>query len=199
MDAPPHAAQPDTEGSRLPAIARESVAATLAARPAEPPRFPDGYLARRAGVFVTLRDASGQLRGCIGTLSPKYHDVAEETWRLAREAAFRDSRFPPVHHDEIPGLRFEISVVHPPEDVAGPADLDADRFGVVVSTPDGRRGALLPAVEGIQTVSQQLAIARRKGGIGVREHVRLQRFTVDHFDEEPGPTPSTAAGIVTHP
>lgn len=63
----------DREGLRLPAIARESVATTLADHPSDPPRFPNGYLARRAGVFVTLRDASGRLRGCIGTLSPKYH------------------------------------------------------------------------------------------------------------------------------
>ena len=66
----------------------------------------------------------------------------------------------------------------PLEPAEGPQDLDPARFGVVVSTADGRRGVLLPALEGIDRVERQLEIARRKAGIGPLEPVRLQRFTV---------------------
>jgi AMMECR1 domain-containing protein len=81
-------------------------------------------------------------------------------------------------------LRFEVSVVLPPEEVASPAELDPRKYGVVVLTEDGRRGALLPEIEGVETVHHQLEIARRKAGIGRGESVRLQRFAVLKFCEE---------------
>ena len=170
-------------GGVLPEIARRAVASAVAGRAEEPPRFATGYLCTPRPVFVTLRRRDGELRGCIGTLVSKYGDVVTETWRMAREAAFHDPRFPPMNASELDGVRFEVSVLHPLEDVADPAVLDPRRYGVVVSTADGRRGALLPAIEGIDTVSQQLALTRRKGGIGPTEPVRIQRFEVDHFGE----------------
>jgi AmmeMemoRadiSam system protein A len=182
-------------GNRLPTIARDAVASALAGTSAVQPRFPSGDLTRRGGVFVTVRERTGRLRGCVGTLSPKFRDVAEETWRMAREAAFHDSRFPPVTPDELSELRFEVSVVHPPEAVADTGSLDATRYGVVVSTPDGRRGALLPAVEGIDTVAEQLAVARRKGAISPTESIRIQRFTVEKF-RDPDDLPPALGGVV---
>jgi AMMECR1 domain-containing protein len=82
------------------------------------------------------------------------------------------------------GLRFEVSVLHPPEDIASAAELDPGRYGVIVSTGDGRRGLLLPGIKEIQTVAQQLLIARKKAGIGPDEPIHLQRFLVDHFEEQ---------------
>jgi hypothetical protein len=52
-----------------------------------------------------------------------------------------------------------------------------------VSTGDGRRGLLLPAISEIETVGEQLDIARKKGRIEPDEPVMLQRFQVDHFEE----------------
>jgi AMMECR1 domain-containing protein len=100
---------------------------------------------------------------------------------MACEAAFHDPRFPPVESPELARLQFEVSVLHPLEEVPDPAMLDPHRYGIVVSTADGRRGALLPAIEGIETVPHQLALARRKGAIGAHETVRIQRFEVDRF------------------
>ncbi|MBX3747389.1 MAG: AmmeMemoRadiSam system protein A [Verrucomicrobiae bacterium] len=178
----------DREAGRiLTHVARTAVAAALTGCPTQPPRPDPSAMApsllNPQPVFVTIRTRDGNLRGCIGTLRARCPDVVEETWRLAREAAFSDSRFSPVTLAEMPDLRFEVSVLQPLEPVSDLAILDPHRFGIVVSTEDGRRGALLPDVEGIDTVDRQLAIARRKGGIGAMEPARIQRFTVQKFSE----------------
>jgi AMMECR1 domain-containing protein len=88
-----------------------------------------------------------------------------------------------VEADELANLRFEVSVLHSMERAASASDLDPARYGVVVSTEDGRRGLLLPGIAEIKTVGRQLGVAREKGGIGPEEPVMLQRFEVDHFEE----------------
>ena len=51
-------------------------------------------------------------------------------------------------------------------------------YGVIV-TKGWRRGLLLPNLDGVDTVEQQVAIAKRKAGIGWDEDdVRLERFRV---------------------
>ena len=55
--------------------------------------------------------------------------------------------------------------------------LDVKRYGVVV-TKGYRRGLLLPNLEGIDTVEEQVRIAKQKAGIGDFEEVELERFEV---------------------
>jgi AmmeMemoRadiSam system protein A len=136
-----------------------------------------------AGVFVTLRTRDGELRGCIGSLAPNEPDVALETARSAVLAATRDPRFAPVGPAELDSLRFEVSVLGEPESVAGLADLDPARFGVVVRDGGGRRGLLLPDVPGVTCPEQQVAIARGKAGIAPEAAVSLERFEVRKFCE----------------
>ena len=64
-----------------------------------------------------------------------------------------------------------------PEPISGPEQLNVKKYGVIVSC-GGRRGLLLPDLEGVDTVAQQVDIARRKGGIGANEPYRLERFEV---------------------
>ncbi|MFI5338170.1 MAG: AMMECR1 domain-containing protein, partial [Opitutales bacterium] len=66
-----------------------------------------------------------------------------------------------------------------------PAELDPAEYGVVVTAADGRKGVLLPAIEGIDSREQQLDIARRKAGIEPGEPVTLQRFKAVSFPEAP--------------
>jgi AmmeMemoRadiSam system protein A len=174
----------DEDGHGLPRIARESVEAVFRGTGQSPSPVASGYLAQQLGVFVTIRRRDGELRGCIGTFQSKCRDLVEETRHVAREAAFDDIRFKPVKPEELANLCFEVSVVHDLEPVDSSADLDPARYGVLVSTSDGRRGALLPGIPEITTVEAQLRIARQKGHIEEHELIRLQRFQVDHFDEE---------------
>jgi len=168
----------------MPALARQSVTAALQGRLESPKSAWGGYFRKARPVFVTLRSLDGSLRGCAGTLSPVCGNLAEEIWRSARLAAFQDTRFPPVDKTELANLRFEVSVLHPLEPVLSSAELDPARYGVVISTEDGRRGLLLPGIPEIKDPEEQLNAVRHKGGIGWDEAVKLQRFEVDHFKED---------------
>jgi len=171
-------------GEMLPHIARLSVEVALRGMSESAPSAEGKHLNRAAGVFVTIRQRDGELRGCIGTIQPVADNVIQETWRNARLAALHDGRFEPVALHELPQLCFEVSVLHPPEKIAAETELDPQRYGVIVSTEDGRRGLLLPGIEGIATVEQQVLYARRKGRIDPEEPARLERFEVDRFKEE---------------
>ncbi len=171
------------DGTVLPEVARRSVAAALHCASVPPPAPENEYLRQRRGVFVTLRQRGGALRGCIGTIAPTCANMVAETWRNSRQAALQDRRFAPVQAAELADLRFEVSVLHPPEKVSSERELDPERYGVIVSASDGRRGLLLPDIAGIETVAEQLRIAREKGWISPDEPVTLQRFEVDHFKE----------------
>lgn len=129
--------------------------------------------------FVSLHDSRGQLRGCIGTLEPAATSLGLEILRNGYSAALQDQRFAPLAVAELAGLQVKVDVLSPMEPIPGPEALDPRRYGVVVATEDGRRGVLLPDLEGVDRVEQQLDIARRKAGIGPEEAVRLARFTVE--------------------
>lgn len=141
------------------------------------------HYGKKAACFVSLHHADGSLRGCIGTLSPSHSDLAQEIQANAIAAGTRDPRFPSVTEEELAGLKFDVSVLDPPETIADATALDPATFGVIVSSA-GRRGVLLPGLEGINTVAQQLKIARHKAGIGKSEPVQLSRFKVEWHHED---------------
>jgi AmmeMemoRadiSam system protein A len=138
---------------------------------------------QRAGTFVSLHDSRGQLRGCIGTFVPSQSNIALEIIHNAISAATRDPRFPPVRLQELAGLDVKVDVLSTPEPVDGPDDLDPRRYGVIVQASGGwhRRGLLLPDLEGVDTVEEQIRICRLKAGIGPDEPIELKRFEVERY------------------
>ena len=180
-------AEPLAEAAALPHVARLSVAAALGLYEADGPAAA-GITGRQAPVFVTLRTIRGDLRGCVGTISPRHAHVVEETWFNARAAAFEDRRFTPLRPHELEEILFEVSMLHSFEDVHDAEEIDPRHHGVIVFASGARRGLLLPGIEGVDSAVQQIAIARRKGGIGLDEAVRLQRFRVEKYhDTQPVP------------
>ena len=63
------------------------------------------------------------------------------------------------------------------EKIHSPDALDVKRYGVIV-TRGNKRGLLLPNLEGVDTVEEQIAIAKSKAGIGRNDEVELERFEV---------------------
>ncbi|PKM80535.1 MAG: AMMECR1 domain-containing protein [Firmicutes bacterium HGW-Firmicutes-14] len=136
-------------------------------------------LEEQAGVFVSLKK-QGQLRGCIGTVMPTTDNIGQEIVQNAISAGTRDPRFNPVREDELDELVYSVDILRPPERIQGPDQLDVKRYGVIVRS--GRKsGLLLPNLEGINTVEEQVEIARQKAGISPGEPVELERFEVIRY------------------
>jgi AmmeMemoRadiSam system protein A len=134
----------------------------------------------RTGAFVSLK-RHGELRGCIGTIEPVRRNLAEEIIYNAISAGVEDPRFLPVQLEELPELTVSVDVLSPPEPIASEEELDPWRYGVIVSGR-GRVGLLLPHLEGIDTVAEQVGIARQKAGLRPDEPVRLARFEVVRYE-----------------
>lgn len=142
-----------------------------------PGDLPAELTARRAGAFVSIHE-HGKLRGCIGTISPVRDCLAQEIIDNAVSAAARDPRFSPIRADELKWLEISVDVLGDPEPVSSPDELDVKRYGVIV-TKGRKRGLLLPDLDGVDTVEEQISIAKSKAGIADWDKkVELQRFEV---------------------
>ena len=141
-----------------------------------PNGLPKEMLSKQAGVFVSLHK-NGRLRGCIGTISPTTKSVAKEIIQNAISAGLSDNRFDQVAESELPYIDYKVDVLSAPESISDASELDVSRFGVIV-TSGYKRGLLLPNLDGIDTVEEQIRIAKQKAGIGNDEIIKLERFEV---------------------
>lgn len=144
--------------------------------PEVPRGLPEELYHTRAGAFVSLKE-DGRLRGCIGTIQAVRGSLAEEIMHNAVSACSEDPRFSPVEAREVERLTISVDVLGETEKVSSPDELDVARYGVIV-TRGARRGLLLPNLEGVDTVEQQIEIAKQKAGIKAHESVGLERFEV---------------------
>ena len=160
-------------------LAKETVESYVRQRKIPKPDELTPEMKERAGVFVSIKKF-GQLRGCIGTFEPTKENVAEETIVNAISSATRDPRFPPVTTAELPHLSYSVDVLTKPELVEDQSQLDPKRYGVIVES-GFRRGLLLPDLEGVDTVEQQIDICRQKAGIFPHEPIKLYRFEVRRY------------------
>src|SRR5690606_36304199 len=129
----------------------------------------------RRGVFVSIKK-NGNLRGCIGTIRPVTKNIAQEIIRNAVEAGVYDPRFSPVEEDELPELEFSVDVLTEPVK-ANKEELDPKKYGVIVRSGH-KTGVLLPNLEGVDTVEEQLRIALQKAGISPDEDYDIEKFEV---------------------
>jgi AmmeMemoRadiSam system protein A len=144
-----------------------------------PPDALTPEMEEKAGVFVSLKK-DGELRGCIGTFMPCCANVAEEIIRNAISAATQDPRFHPVEKGELPDLNYSVDILSPPEKIDHIRELDPQKYGVII-VKGGRKGLLLPALEGVKTSEEQVRIAKMKGGIGLDEEADIYRFEVRRY------------------
>lgn len=144
-----------------------------------PPEDLSPELATRAGVFVSLKKM-GNLRGCIGTFQPTADTVADEVIKNAIAAATQDPRFHAVEKDELAELEYSVDVLSAPEKITDIKDLDPRKYGIIV-VQGKRRGLLLPDLEGVDTIEEQLRITKMKAGIWTDENLEIFRFTVTRY------------------
>ena len=133
----------------------------------------------QAGTFVSIKK-NNLLRGCIGTIQPKYANLAEEVIRNSIKAASEDPRFPSIEKKELDQLTISVDVLNAPEKIDDTSSLEVKRYGLIVRHK-GRQGLLLPDLENIKSVDQQLKVCLKKGGIKESDPYELFRFEVKRF------------------
>jgi AMMECR1 domain-containing protein len=140
------------------------------------PLLPEEMLQKRAGVFVSIHE-NGELRGCIGTTrasektSPR-KSSAMPSKPLPKIRASRQSNLKNCLISTSPSMFFRLMRPLPPTKILTSKSMAS-------SWKRGRRGLLLlPNLDGVDTVEQQIAIAKRKAGIAEEERVTLYRFEV---------------------
>jgi AmmeMemoRadiSam system protein A len=166
------------------ALARKAVQAAASARDHVLPPAPAG-LEDPAGAFVSLHDAAGGLRGCIGYVEAR-RALWQTVWSAASGAAAQDSRFSPVTSAEVASLSIEISVLSEPRR-ARAEDVQVGEHGVIVSEGP-RRGLLLPQVASDRgwDAEEFLEACCDKAGLppgAWRNGATLEVFTAEVFHE----------------
>ena len=187
-------------GAALLSRARNTIAAALGlAREPEPHH---SALAQAAATFVTLRDANGELRGCIGRLEAAGR-LDDDVRHNAAAAAFDDPRFDPLQVHEWDSLQVEVSLLAPAEPLpAARTRAEALRHlrphvdGVILEWR-GRRATFLPQVwEQLPQPQDFFAALLRKAGLPAdfwAADVRLQRYSVRKFACRPALAEEPAA------
>lgn len=141
--------------------------------------LPREMIDKAAGVFVSLKK-DGHLRGCIGTTEPNQTNIATEIIHNSVSAAANDPRFDPVEESELPYIIYSVDVIMKPEPIESIDELDPKKYGVVVSS-GFKYALLLPDLEGIDTVDQQLEAVMQKAGITKskeKDKMVIEKFTV---------------------
>lgn len=141
-----------------------------------PKDLPQELLQDRKAVFVTIKK-DGMLRGCIGSTEPREKNIATEIIKYSVNAGLRDPRFDSVEESELDDLVYSVDVLFPPESINSIHELDVERYGIIVRKGQ-RSGLLLPNLEGVDTVEEQLRIALNKAGIRENEDYSMERFEV---------------------
>jgi AmmeMemoRadiSam system protein A len=143
-----------------------------------PPDELPADMKQKAGVFVCLK-VRNELRGCVGTFMPSAENLYEEIVRNALSAATEDPRFCPLLETELEAISYSVDVLSTPERIKDLLELDPKKYGVLV-IKGARKGLLLPDLEGVDTVEDQLRIAKMKAGLDPSDgNVEIFKFSVE--------------------
>lgn len=141
-----------------------------------PKNLIDDLANNKAGVFVSIHKYD-QLRGCVGTIKPATNCIADEIIQMSMSAGLMDPRFNRVKKRELPYLKYKVDVLLSPTLIESSKELDVKKYGVIVYH-NYKSGLLLPNLEGIDTIENQISIAKQKAGIRENEPYKMKRFEV---------------------
>ncbi len=127
--------------------------------------------------FVSIHNKDESLRGCIGTIEPREDNLWLEIISNAISACTRDSRFSAIEPNELDNIEVSVDVLSKPEKLEDITKLDSKIYGVIVTDGNYSRGVLLPDIDGIDTVEEQIRIAKRKAGLADMENEFLEIYS----------------------
>jgi AmmeMemoRadiSam system protein A len=150
--------------------------------PPLPDNLPKKFLTSRAGVFVSIYNGE-DLRGCIGTYLPTEPNLAEEIIQNSISAATGDYRFQPITEKELSKLFYSVYVLEEPREIKSLKELNPKKYGILIKSETGKSGLLLPDLEGINTVEEQLRAVCRKCGVNLsREKITVFKFSATKYE-----------------
>lgn len=137
---------------------------------------------KSSACFVSIY-SNGYLRGCIGTIFPFRDTLYDEIVGNAIAASTEDPRFIPMTAEELEEIEVSVDVLSEPEKVTSVEELNPEKYGIIVSDGKNNKGVLLPDLEGIDTVEEQIAIAKAKAGLKNVDMSRLElyRFSAQRY------------------
>lgn len=140
----------------------------------------------RRGVFVTLHKGH-DLRGCIGYILPLL-PLWQATVENARNSAFRDPRFPPLHPDESDSISVEISVLTEPKKIRDISEFRVGEDGIILKK-GFHQAVFLPQVASEQGWDAETTLNHlsQKAGLepdGWKSADSLETFQAEVFSEE---------------
>jgi len=93
-----------------------------------------------------------------------------------------DPRFNPLDKKELSDLEISVDVLNPAEKIKDRSELDIKKYGIICQA-GYKKGVLLPDIEGIDSVDEQIAIACQKGEINPhKEKFNIYKFTVTRHE-----------------
>lgn len=168
-------------------LARKTIADTLNAQYEIDIDLGDPVFIEKCGAFVTLHK-SGQLRGCIGYIQG-IKKIPETVIDMAKAAAFKDPRFPPLNRKEYEDIDIEISILSPIQPVTDISDIVVGRDGLIISQ-GFRSGLLLPQVPVEQGWDRETFLentcykAGLPGDSWKKKDIKLEMFSAQVFSEK---------------
>jgi AmmeMemoRadiSam system protein A len=186
----------DEQGQRLAQVARRTIAARLGTldeiNKVVPGRdLADPAFREKRGTFVTLK-LKGQLRGCMGCLTPS-ETILEGIQRNAINAAFNDPRFPTLTPAELEQTEIEVSILTKPRelDYTGSNELleklRPNIDGVIINKGQARSTFLPQVWDQLPMTQDFLAHLCRKAGLSPDEWTRgelgVSIYQVQYFHE----------------
>ena len=133
----------------------------------------------QSGAFISIKKKEGgQLRGCVGTVTPSQDNLAKEIIRNAVKAATHDPRFKAVTKEELNQLLFSVDILSPLEAIDSPEQLNPKKYGLSIKHKN-QQGVILPDLQGIDTVQRQIELCLKKGNIPKDAPYQMYRFEVE--------------------
>lgn len=167
-------------------LARRAINNWVTKRERARPQNRDGIFGEKRAVFVTIEE-HGELRGCIGSLTPQ-EPLVDAIVSRAIAAATTDPRFPPVQRGELPHLKLHVSVLSPVKPISDPSEIVIGKHGVIVKQ-GFRSGVFLPEVavdQGWDRETMLSHLCAGKAGLppdAWRKGAKLSVFTTQNFGD----------------
>jgi AMMECR1 domain-containing protein len=129
-------------------------------------------------IFVTAKK-EGKVRGCMGTLSPRQKNMAEEIRANLKLAFTQDPWHRPIQKDEIQGMEIYISALGTPRLLSAPYQINPARDAILIRS-GSKEAVALPGEA--KTLRYLVAFLRSKAGIRKTESYQLYRMDSETVD-----------------